>query len=249
VQLNKRYSNGLSWLANYTFSKSLANVTNLYSGGTGTPMIASNLALQKATASYDQPQVVKIGINYELPVGKGKAFGSRMNPVLNGILGGWKILVIGNYSSGTPLSFTANSAAAGTNLSTNRAELINTSGAGLGIPFSPGNFNASLVNVGNSTNLYLNTKYIVQPAPYTFGDAAPNVAQIRGFAARTENMALQKNWAVKDRLRFQLRAEALNALNRHTFGGISTNPNSANFGDVTSVSGNRVMQLGARIDF
>jgi Carboxypeptidase regulatory-like domain/TonB dependent receptor len=249
VQLNKRYSNGLSWLANYTFSKSLANVTNLYSGGTGAPMIATNLALQKAIASYDQPQVVKVGINYELPVGKGKAFGSTLNPLLNGILGGWKILLIGNYSSGTPLSFPANSAAPGTNLSTNRAELTNPASVGLGIPFNSGAFNASLVNVGNSTNLYLNTRYITQPAPYTFGNSAPNVAQIRGFAARTENMALQKNWALRERIRFQLRAEALNAFNRHTFGGISTNPNSANFGDVTSVSGNRVMQLGARIDF
>jgi hypothetical protein len=46
-----------------------------------------------------------------------------------------------------------------------------------------------------------------------------------------------------------LRAEALNAFNRHTFGGISTNPTSATFGDVTSVSGNRNMQLGARLDF
>ncbi len=62
-------------------------------------------------------------------------------------------------------------------------------------------------------------------------------------------MALQKNWAVRERVRFQLRAEALNAFNRHTFGGISTNPNSATFGNVTSVTGNRVMQLGARIDF
>jgi hypothetical protein len=97
--------------------------------------------------------------------------------------------------------------------------------------------------------VYLNTQYIKQPAPYTFGNSAPNVAQIRGFAARTENMALQKNWALRERVRFQIRAEALNAFNRHTFGGISTNPNSATFGDVTSVSGNRVMQLGARIDF
>jgi hypothetical protein len=172
-----------------------------------------------------------------------------MNRLLNGVLGGWKILVIGNYSSGTPLNFAANSPASGTNLGTNRAQLTNPAGVGLGVPFNSSTFNASLVNVGNPTNVYLNTQYIKQPAAYTFGNAAPNVAQIRGFAARTENMALQKNWAIRERVRFQLRAEALNAFNRHTFGGVSTNPNSATFGDVTTVTGNRVMQLGARIDF
>jgi hypothetical protein len=60
---------------------------------------------------------------------------------------------------------------------------------------------------------------------------------------------LQKNWTLRKGVRFQFRAEAYNAFNRHTFGGISTNPNSSTFGDVTSASGNRTMQLGARIDF
>ena len=131
VQLNKRFSRGLSWLANYTLSKSLANVTNTYSGGTGTPMIAYNLSLQKAIVSYDQTHVVKIGLTYELPVGRGKALAPHMHPVLNAMLGGWKIQYIGNYNSGTPLSFGANSAASGTNVGGNRALLTNGD-AGLG---------------------------------------------------------------------------------------------------------------------
>jgi hypothetical protein len=250
VQLNKKYSGGISWIANYTFSKSLSNVTNLYSnGGSGVPMIASNLALQKSVSSYDQPQVVKVGVSYELPMGKGKWIGNNWNPAVNGILGGWKIQYIGNYSSGTPLAFAANSPDSNTNLSVNRAELVNPQGTGLGVPFNSSTFNASLVNVGNATNAYFNTKYVLQPAPYTFGNAAPNVAQIRGFASRSENIALQKNWVIREGIRFQLRAEALNAFNRHTFGSISTNPNSPTFGDVTGVTGNRNMQIGARIDF
>ncbi len=249
LQLNKQYTNGVSWIANYTFSKSISNVTNLYSGGTGAPMIATDLALQKSISSYDQPQVVKIGISYDLPVGKGKRFGANLKPVLNNVIGGWKLQYIGNYSSGTPLAFAANSADSSTNLSTNRAQLTNPPGVGLGVPFNSSTFNAALVGVGNTSNTYLNTQYIKQPAAYTFGNAAPEIAQIRGFAARTENIALQKNWQIRERVRFQLRGEALNAFNRHTFGGISTNPNSATFGDVTTASGNRNIQLGARIDF
>jgi hypothetical protein len=224
-------------------------VTNVYSGGTGAPMIAYNLALQKAVVSYDQTHVVKVGLNYELPVGKGKPLGGNLNPLLNAIVGGWKIQYIGNYSSGTPLSFGANSAAAGTNVGGNRAMLTNPAGVGLGVPFDSSKFNAALIQVGNTANQYLATQYIKQPAAFTYGNAAANTAQIRGFWGRSENIALQKNWTVKERVRFQLRAEALNGFNRHTFGGISTNPNSTTFGDVTSVSGNRTMQLGSRIDF
>ena len=178
-------------------------------------MIAYNLSLQKAVVSYDQTHVVKIGLNYELPVGKGKPLANHVHPVLNAIVGGWKIQYIGNYSSGTPLNFGANSAASGTNVGGNRALLTN-GGAGLGIPFDTSNFNAALIQVSNPTNQYLNTQYIKQPAAYTYGTAAPNVAQIRGFWGRSENIALQKNWAVKERVRFQLRAEALNGFNRHT---------------------------------
>ena len=249
VQLNKRFSHGLSWIANYTFSKAISNVSNLYYNGTGNPMVASNLALQKAISSYDQPQVVKVGVNYDLPFGRGKSFGHDMNRWLDVAVGGWKILYIGNYNSGTPLSFGANAAASGTNLSTNRASLTNPAGTGVGIPFNSSTFNMAVLTAPSSQNQYLNKPYIVQPAPYTFGTSAPYVAQIRGFWGRTENIAIQKNFAFKERARFQMRLETFNAFNRHTFGGIQTNPNATTFGQVTSVSGNRTVQLGARVDF
>ena len=162
----KQYSSGLSWVANYTFSKSLSNVTNLYLGGSPTPMIETNLRLQKSISSYDQPQVVKIGVGYELPFGKGKPVGSHWNPVVNSIIGGWKLQYIGNYNSGTPLAFAANSPDSSTNLSTNRALLTNPSGVGLGVPFNSASFNAALIGVSNTSNVYLNTQYIKQPAAY-----------------------------------------------------------------------------------
>ncbi len=250
VQLNKQFSHGIGWVSNYTFSKTIANITDVYSVGVNPGlMVANNLALQKSIASFDQPQVVKIGLNYEFPFGKGKLVGSHMNALFNGVFGGWTASWIGNYNSGTPLSFGANSAASGTTLATNRALLTNPDGVGLGVPFDSKKFDYSVVQVATTNNLYLNRQYIQQPAPYTLGTAAPNVSQIRGFWGRSENISLQKNFSVHERARLQFRAELLNAFNRHTFGGISTNPNSVTFGNVTSVSGNRTVQLGTRIDF
>ena len=48
---------------------------------------------------------------------------------------------------------------------------------------------------------------------------------------------------------FQLRGELLNLFNRHNLGGISGDVNNPNFGYATSVSGNRQVQLSARMDF
>ena len=73
--------------------------------------------------------------------------------------------------------------------------------------------------------------------------------QIRGFATRSEDGGLSKNFRIHERARMQFRAELLNMFNRHTLGGINTTISSPQFGQVTSVSGNRTVQLGARADF
>ena len=47
----------------------------------------------------------------------------------------------------------------------------------------------------------------------------------------------------------EFRAEFLNAFNRGTLGEIQTAVTNPQFGQVTSISGNRSIQLGTRIDF
>jgi hypothetical protein len=54
-------------------------------------------------------------------------------------------------------------------------------------------------------------------------------------------------------MRMQVRGELLNAFNRRTFGGgtggIVTNVLDERFGQITNVTGNRVGQLGVRLEF
>ncbi len=250
VQLNKQYSSGISWLANYTFSKSLANVTNVYAGGTGAPMIAYNLALQKAIVSYDQPHVVKIGLQYELPVGKGKHFGAHMNPVVNAVAGGWKIQYIGNYNSGTPLSFGANSAAAGTNVGGNRALLTNPAGTGLGVPFDSKQLQCR-ADTGCEPRQQLPEHPVHQ--------AAPGLYLRHGCRKRVPRFAVSGDAARTSRCRrtgASRNASASSCARRRSTPStgipLEASPRirtASTFGDVTSVSGNRTMQLGSRIDF
>jgi hypothetical protein len=83
----------------------------------------------------------------------------------------------------------------------------------------------------------------------TLGNSPYRVSSVRNFGTMNEDIGIQKNHKIGERFRFQLRAELLNALNRHNLGGIITNVTSPSFGQVTTVSGNRTVQLGTRLDF
>ena len=63
-------------------------------------------------------------------------------------------------------------------------------------------------------------------------------------------MGLQKDFRVHEKYRGQIRAQFLNALNRHSMGGIQTNITNPQFGQVTgNPGGNRSVEIGLRLDF
>jgi len=88
------------------FSKSLSNVDSELIGGNGAnnaPMDYYNLKLEKSITGFDIPHAFKAYVNYELPVGKGKAILGSAPRVVNAVLGGWALSGILNYYVGTPL--------------------------------------------------------------------------------------------------------------------------------------------------
>lgn len=252
VSLTKRYSSGLSWLANYTFSKNITNLDTAFNTwvNLGRPMDYYNLGLEKSISPYDRTHIVKGSFSYELPFGRGKRFGGDVSKPLDILIGGWTIQYIGTYYSGTPLSFpgkgTPNS-----NFAANRAIINNPGGASLYAGFDPDRFDMSLVSTPNSQHHgYVNTSLISDPVPYERGNAPYANSQIRGFGQYNEDFGLQKNIMLTEEVRFQLRGELLNAFNRHNFSSIATSPSDPLFGQVTGVNDqHRVIQVGMRLDF
>jgi hypothetical protein len=113
--------------------------------------------------------------------------------------------------------------------------------------FDKSNFNYA--NTSSPSNTYLNKLLFSDPAAFTLGTSAVRYSQIRGFGTISEDGGLLKNFRVAEKYRFQIRAEFLNMFNRHQLGGPNTTITNANFGQITSVSGNRSIQIGARMDF
>jgi hypothetical protein len=251
VTVNRQFAKGLSLFASYVFSKTLSNVDSELIGGNGAnnaPMDYYNLKLEKSITSYDIPHSFKAYASYELPVGRGKALFGSMPRAVNAVLGGWSISAITNYFSGTPLGpFTAPTPlSGGWNGGNNRPNVA--SGADLLNPnFSASNFELS--STSSATDTFLNKAAFSAPASLALGTSAKRYSGVRGFPTINEDMALAKTNKITEKVRFSLRAEFFDALNRHKLGGVSTSFSSANFGQVTSVSGNRQMQLSARVDF
>lgn len=247
VVLNRQVGQDLTLYANYVWSKSLTNVGSSDPGGNSErPLDYYNLRLEKSLSESDMPHMFKAYLDYRLPVGRGKALGRGAGRFWNTLIGGWSVSAILNYASGTPLAFAgSHPLVGGWNGGTNRANAWPGD-------MTVGDWNKSkfdLSDLRSPNNTYLNKSAFSDPAPLALGTAAPRYAQARTLGTLNEDLGVQKNHPCGEKCRFQLRAEFLNAFNRSYFGGINTSVTSPLFGQVTTVSGNRTIQLGTRVDF
>ena len=108
LQVDKRFSQGLSFLVSYTVSKNLTDADSSgpgVAGFTGTnEFIGQNSfdrSAEKAVSELDTPQSLVASFFYELPVGHGKRY-INGGGVSDRVLGGWYVSGIVSYHSGTP---------------------------------------------------------------------------------------------------------------------------------------------------
>jgi hypothetical protein len=246
VRVEKRYSNGLSFLAAYTLAKGIGfpgsdTFGDPYGGG-GVPSINSfNRKVEKAIDAIDQTHTLVFSWTYELPFGHGKHFLSNSNAVVNGLAGGWQVNSIETYHSGTPISV----------------------GGGGNIPlFGGGNrpnwissnvrTSVSMSSFNPNQDVYLNIDAFGQPAPFTFGDAPPYQPYTRTPAYYDEDFSIFKKVYLRHESRYvEFRAESFNLFNRVVFGGPSANINSpGNFGVIGSQANTpRVIQGALKLVF
>ena len=242
VAVNRQLDRGLSVYANYVWSKNMANVQSSAQGGDnpGQPLDYYNLKLEKAVSAYDISHAMKAYLNYKLPSGRGS------RGLNHALLGGWSVSCILNYFSGIPLGFGGSMPySGGWNGAVNRANIA--AGEMVAPGFDRSRFELS--SLASASNTYLKKALFSDPAPLTLGGSAVRYAQARSFGTVNEDLGLLKRHQIGERYRFQIRAELLNVFNRHQFSGINTSVTSPLFGQVTGADGNRIVQVGARLEF
>ncbi len=238
MKYEKRFSQGLTFLGHYTWSKliddsSISSGNLSWLGGSTSMQNPLNRALEKSLSAHDIPHRLVLTGAYELPFGRGRAFGSSAGRLLDAFVGGWEISGFLTLQSGNPLQISQNAGQLWNG--TQRPNLI-------GSPATSG-------RVQDRLNGYYKAAAFSRPAPDTFG-TAPRYLNYRGPGIRTLDAALLKSWRTKEGQRVEFRVEASNATNTPIFGDPASSYGATNFGQITGTKvGPRNVQLGFKYYF
>ncbi len=238
IEVNRRFSRGLSYGFSYTYSKSMDNA----SGRRDRIWNPWDDRIFWGPSSFDTRHIAVVNFIYQLPFLRGR------NDLTGRLLGGWQITGIAQFQTGAPFTVGTTDDFAG----------IGAVGEGqpwemLGDPKLPRGerrFSESAAdnNFWFRTRLPDGSPLFVPPAAGTFSKTQTrNLLNNVGF--QNWNAAIFKDFAVREGHTLQFRAEFFNFPNHPNWGGVNTNPRSATFGKVTSKGGARSVQLVLRYNF
>jgi hypothetical protein len=248
IQYEKRFAKGLSALAHYTFSKliddasfSAGNVAWL--GGVTDVQNPFNLRLERAVSAMDITHRLVMGASYQLPFGRGKAFGSGWSKPVDALLGGWEVNTLVTFSSGFPLNSGSQYRESPLQNGvlwegTQRPNLA-------GDPSMPG-------SVESKMNNYVNAAMFSRPAPDTFGNMPRTISTYRSPALKNADAAVFKNIQLTEQKYIQLRLEGFNITNTPTFATPHLQYGASNFGVIDRYAGGRgprQIQVAAKFYF
>lgn len=229
AKLDKRYSDGVGFLAAYTWGHALADTGTTLSGGPGnrTP----HQSLEYAHASFDVRHRFVLSGNWRLPFGE-----NLSSPAARAIIGGWQMngiltLQTGNYFS----------------VSTNQA-VCSCSGTVRPDPVSGRDPNAA-PSGGRSPEAWFDTSAFQNPAVGTFGSLG-NYSNI-GPPTNTVDLSLFKDFPITETAKVQFRVESFNLMNTPQFNRPVATHGRPDLGRINGTRGglNRNFQFALRFMF
>lgn len=231
ITLERRFSSGLNFLTNYTYSKNRGDAHDLLNGGSDAGYRAPylpNFGIQGdyGLVNFDIRNAFKFSGGYELPFGKGKKFAPNASGIAGQIVSGWNVNWILTLQDGQP--YTQGCSGAGTQ-----------SGMGCYALLVPGQ---SVTAGPHDVNQWFNPKAFATPAPAaTVGqsDYAPlggAATQATGPGYHRMDLSFFKQFRTTEKTYLEFRAEIFNLANHPNF-------NAPNFG------GNGVVAIPGSGDF
>jgi len=240
LKADKRFSNGLSFLAAYTWSKLIDDVSTTvnFLGQAGARQDAYNRAAERSIGTQDIAHRFVSSFVYDLPFGHGKRFGKDWHPVINWVVGGWQFNGIATFQSGVPIII---------NQGANTVGLFN--------PSQRPTWNGSDANLSGSKDDKLKqwfnrSAFSLTPA-FTFGNAPRVMPNLRMDGDKNFDLSLFKNHYFNEgKWNVQFRAEFFNAFNRVRFAGPNGTVDNAAFGTVSGQgNGPRQIQFALKLIF
>jgi hypothetical protein len=261
LSVQRRAQHGLQIMGAYTFGKILdagvQGVADLSAFGTGTSASPQNPFNPRADYSVDTIDVTHratISALYDLPFGKGKWL--LTSPKTDRIVGGWQYNAIITMESGRPIGITG------------------ASNQLAGRPNWNPNVSVKVAHASRSTLykthqlMWFNPQAFVNPPDYTYGNVPRRLPNLRNPGTGNIDMSLFKTTHITERMAFEFRIEAYNALNHPNLPGagssfsagapaVPTLPyaeggtnTSTSFGMITTgATTTRNVQLGGKLTF
>ncbi len=232
AKVEKRFSSGLNFLLNYTFSKFIDDVTSSQELGTvGGMQDLYNRRAEKSLSGNDIRNRFVWSSTYELPWGKGRPW--LNDGPLAMVLGGWGLGAILTLQAGAPNGLVMQTNTTNAFNGVQRVHLLR---------------NPALPKSQRTITRYFDTSAVAAPEPYTFGTAGRAVLTGPGLA--NLDLSLMKNHRFMERYNLQVRLEAFNSLNRVNLEDPGRAFGAPGFGVISATArGARTVQVGIKLTF
>jgi Carboxypeptidase regulatory-like domain/TonB-dependent Receptor Plug Domain/TonB dependent receptor-like, beta-barrel len=245
IKLERRFTRGLYLLNSFTFSKALDNVTQVLeepNGNTGQPQDIHNIAADKGPSAYDQPFNNTTSFVWDLPLGRGRRFGSDMNGALDAIIGGWTLSGINTMTSGQTINFRYGPSPVTNNLPT----FLGGTSLRPNVVCDPTNRDA---RPNPTTNYFIPTCLQRPPVTAPFGNAGRNIARSDNFFQFDLGVQKQFGLPFGEATSLEFRAEFFNFFNKTNFQAPTADITSSAFGTISSAFPARQVQFALKLNF
>jgi len=217
----ERHAGDATFLLGYTWAKALDNGSFF-----NDRMNVENHRLSKGLSSFDVTHNFVASYNYALP------FDRALRGAPQRLVGGWSVSGITRFATGFPIEI----------WTSGDRSLRGT--AGLDRPDFVGPLTI-LDNPREGVHRWFATEGFVQQQLGTFGTS--NRRFFHGPGWNNWNLSINKETAIRESARIQIRADFFNSFNHTQFGNPSGRYGNSVFGRITSARAPRIMQLGAKL--
>jgi hypothetical protein len=241
TKLQHRFSNGLSFLVNYTYSHATGNSSNANLGSQNNDSFrySQDPQWEHGNLDFDVRHRFVASYSYELPFGRGKRFATDASGFLNEVIGQWQLQGITTLSSGTWYTVTDGNGNFANSDGQQRPDAVSGQSP-TGKPCVAGTF--------------FNTCAFTDPALGSFGNVGINT--LNGPGLDNWDLSLLKEFPISEKRHVEFRSEFFNIANHANFLFAAPGPQNSNnatvlgtpsFGYVTAARAPRQIQFGLKL--
>jgi len=233
VEVDKRFSNGLSFLAGYTLSHLLDNTSSGFSSFTSGGINKYNQKPEWVVSNSDEPQTFKASGTYELPIGPGKKYVN--NHLLGNLVGGWQVGWILDYENGGDTGVGEN----GSPFPNGFERPNRNTSVGLGTASYKLEKNQWLAgSTAAPAQIFNPAGFTATPSQYVIGNSLRAYGKLRNPGIANESINARKHFYIGEHVQAILQVDYFNAFNRTIFNGPDTNFSDKTFGQTVTEGAN-----------